>query len=68
MATGQLPPHLAAAESIFPTAREGYGDLRQRFNLVFFNYLSQSMTIANYIGGQRFTRLDPWPNRWPTPL
>ncbi|MBE9158461.1 zinc-dependent metalloprotease [Nodosilinea sp. LEGE 06152] len=39
---------------------EGYGQLRQRVNLVFFHYDMQAAIIANYIGGQRFTRTDPW--------
>ncbi|MBE9108630.1 zinc-dependent metalloprotease [Nodosilinea sp. LEGE 07298] len=39
---------------------EGYGQLRQRVNLVFFHYDMQATIIANYIGGQRFTRTDPW--------
>ncbi len=42
---------------------EGYGQLRQRVNLVFFHYDMQADTIANYIGGQRFTRADPWSSR-----
>ena len=39
---------------------EGYGQLRQRVNLVFFHYDMQANVIANYIGGQYFTRVDPW--------
>ncbi|MGB3202378.1 MAG: zinc-dependent metalloprotease, partial [Nodosilinea sp.] len=39
---------------------EGYGQLRQRVNLVFFHYDMQAMIVGNYIGGQRFMRTDPW--------
>ncbi|WP_017300799.1 zinc-dependent metalloprotease [Nodosilinea nodulosa] len=39
---------------------EGYGQLRQRVNLVFFHYDMQATIISNYIGGQRFIRTDPW--------
>ncbi|OKH49200.1 hypothetical protein NIES30_07525 [Phormidium tenue NIES-30] len=39
---------------------EGYGQLRQWVDLVFFHYDLQAMIISNYIGGQRFTRTDPW--------
>ncbi len=47
---------------------EGYGQLRQRVDLVFFYYGSQADTIANYIGGQRFTRTDPWSSRGQPPF
>lgn len=39
---------------------EGYGQLRQQVNLVFFHYDMQATIISNYIGGQRFIRTDPW--------
>ncbi|MGB3139031.1 MAG: zinc-dependent metalloprotease [Nodosilinea sp.] len=39
---------------------EGYGQLRQQVDLVFFHYNLQAAHIANYVGGQRFTRTDPW--------
>lgn len=39
---------------------EGYGSLRQRVNIVFSNFRSNAFTIANYIGGQRFRRVNPW--------
>jgi hypothetical protein len=39
---------------------EGYGNLRRRVNLVFGYYQQQAMIMANYIGGQRFNRTDPW--------
>ena len=42
---------------------EGYGQLRQRVNLVFFHYDTQADIIANYVGGQYFTRTDPWNSR-----
>ncbi|MBW4483142.1 MAG: zinc-dependent metalloprotease [Tildeniella torsiva UHER 1998/13D] len=47
---------------------EGYGQLRQQVDLVFFYYGSQADTIANYIGGQRFTRTDPWSSRGQPPF
>lgn len=47
---------------------EGYGQLRQRVDLVFFYYGSQADTMANYIGGQRFTRTDPWSSRGQPPF
>ncbi|PSN15419.1 peptidase M43 [filamentous cyanobacterium CCT1] len=47
---------------------EGYGQLRQRVNLVFFHYDMQATIIANYIGGQRFTRTDPWSSRGQAPF
>jgi hypothetical protein len=42
---------------------DGYGQLRQRVNLVFLHYDIQTNIIANYIGGQRFNRTDPWNSR-----
>nr|WP_278003696.1 zinc-dependent metalloprotease [Nodosilinea sp. TSF1-S3] len=47
---------------------DGYGQLRQRVDLVFFYYGNQADTIANYIGGQRFTRTDPWSSRGQAPF
>jgi len=39
---------------------EGYGGLRRRVDLVFGHYLRQALLVSNYIGGQRFSRVDPW--------
>jgi hypothetical protein len=39
---------------------EGYGSLRRRVDLVFSYYTGNAMTIANYVGGQRFRRVNPW--------
>lgn len=39
---------------------EGYGQLRQWVDMVFFYYDMQATIISNYIGGQRFIRTDPW--------
>ena len=39
---------------------EGYGDLRRRVDLVFKYFGSNTSTLVNYIGGQRFRRLNPW--------
>ncbi|HEY9877382.1 MAG TPA: zinc-dependent metalloprotease [Leptolyngbyaceae cyanobacterium] len=47
---------------------EGYGQLRHRFDLVFGYYLRQALTLSNYIGGQRFTRTDPWGSRGQRPF
>jgi hypothetical protein len=47
---------------------EGYGNLRRRVNLVFNYYQHQAMIIANYIGGQRFIRTDPWSSRGRAPF
>lgn len=47
---------------------EGYGLLRQRVDLVFNHYLSQALVMANYIGGQRFLRTDPWSSRGQPPF
>jgi len=47
---------------------EGYGQLRRRVDLVFFHYGSQADIIANYIGGQRFNRTDPWSSRGQAPF
>lgn len=47
---------------------EGYGLLRQRVDLVFGHYLSQALVMANYIGGQRFLRTDPWSSRGQSPF
>ncbi|HEY9762264.1 MAG TPA: zinc-dependent metalloprotease [Trichocoleus sp.] len=47
---------------------EGYGQLRRRFDLVFGYYLRQALTLSNYIGGQRFTRTDPWSSRGQRPF
>ena len=47
---------------------EGYGSLRRRVNLVFSHFSRNASTLANYIGGQRFRRLDPWDTHTQTPL
>jgi hypothetical protein len=47
---------------------EGYGQLRQRVNLVFAYYDMQAFIIGNYIGGQRFIRTDPWSSQGQPPL
>jgi hypothetical protein len=47
---------------------EGYGDLRQQVDLVFNYYLRQAFTLTNYIGGQRFNRVDPWSSRGQAPF
>lgn len=39
---------------------EGFGSLRRRVDLVFSYYTGNAMTIANYVGGQRFRRVNPW--------
>ena len=41
---------------------EGYGSLRRRVDLVFNYFLNNTMMLTNYIGGQRFRRLNPWDN------
>lgn len=42
---------------------ESYGLLRQRVNGLFRYYRHQSLMMVNYIGGQRFSRTDPWSSR-----
>lgn len=39
---------------------EGYGSLRRRVDLVFGYFFSNASTLTDYIGGQRFRRVDPW--------
>ena len=39
---------------------EGYGDLRRRVDLVFNYFGSNASTLVDYVGGQRFRRLNPW--------
>ena len=39
---------------------ESYGSLRQRVDLVFGYFRANSLTLTNYVGGQRFRRLNPW--------
>lgn len=50
----------SALDWYFVNPGEGYGQLRSRVDLVFSYYLRQALTAANYIGGQRFIRRDPW--------
>ncbi|MEO1298022.1 MAG: zinc-dependent metalloprotease, partial [Cyanobacteria bacterium J06636_16] len=47
---------------------EGYGSLRRRVDLVFSYFNRNALTLANYVGGQRFRRLDPWDTHSQTPL
>ncbi|MEM9164770.1 MAG: zinc-dependent metalloprotease, partial [Cyanobacteria bacterium P01_F01_bin.4] len=47
---------------------EGYGSLRRRVDLVFGYFSRHTATLTNYIGGQRFRRLDPWGSGEQTPL
>ena len=47
---------------------EGYGSLRRRVDLVFSYFFGNASTLTDYIGGQRFRRLDPWDNRDQTPF
>ncbi len=47
---------------------EGYGGLRRRFDLVLSYFRQNTYTLTDYIGGQRFRRLDPWQTRGQTPL
>ena len=42
---------------------EGYGSLRRRVDLVFGYFFNNTLTLTDYVGGQRFRRLDPWENR-----
>ncbi len=47
---------------------EGFGSLRRRVDLVFRYFAMNTSTLTNYIGGQRYRRLDPWTSRGVTPL
>jgi len=47
---------------------EGYGSLRRRVDLVFSYFFGNVATLTDYIGGQRFRRLDPWETRDQTPF
>jgi len=47
---------------------EGYGGLRRRVDLVFSYFRQNTWTLTDYIGGQRFRRLNPWETRDQTPL
>lgn len=47
---------------------EGYGQLRRRVDVVFGYYLRQALTVGQYLGGQRFTRTDPWSSRGQRPF
>ncbi|MEO0457661.1 MAG: zinc-dependent metalloprotease, partial [Cyanobacteria bacterium P01_A01_bin.114] len=47
---------------------DGYGGLRRRVDLVFKYFRNNTLTLTNYIGGQRFQRLDPWGAHDQTPL
>ncbi len=39
---------------------EGYGSLRQRVDLIFNYFSNNTLTLTDYVGGQRFRRLSPW--------
>ncbi|MEO1094269.1 MAG: zinc-dependent metalloprotease [Cyanobacteria bacterium J06638_28] len=47
---------------------EGYGGLRRRVDLVFNYFRQNAYALTDYIGGQRFRRLDPWRDRTQNPL
>ncbi|MDB9525636.1 zinc-dependent metalloprotease [Oscillatoria sp. CS-180] len=47
---------------------EGYGSLRRRVDLVFGYFFNNTLTLTDYIGGQRFRRVDPWETRGQTPF
>ncbi|MBD0334005.1 MAG: zinc-dependent metalloprotease [Cyanobacteria bacterium Co-bin13] len=47
---------------------EGYGQLRRRFDLIMGYYQHQMFTVSNYIGGQQFTRTNPWDSRGQQPF
>ncbi|MEL6900718.1 MAG: zinc-dependent metalloprotease [Cyanobacteria bacterium J06606_4] len=47
---------------------EGFGSLRRRVDLVFAYFRNNTMTLTNYVGGQRFQRLNPWETGDRTPL
>jgi hypothetical protein len=47
---------------------EGYGSLRRRVDMVFGYFFNHTLTLTDYIGGQRFRRLDPWVTRDQTPF
>jgi hypothetical protein len=47
---------------------EWYGNLRRRVDLVFGYYLQQALTLSNYVGGQRFNRVNPWSSRGQPPF
>lgn len=47
---------------------EGYGSLRRRVDLVFNYFFSNTLTLTDYIGGQRFRRLNPWETADYTPF
>lgn len=47
---------------------EGYGQLRNRVDLVFGYYLRQALTATNFVGGQRYVRTDPWGSRGRPPF
>jgi hypothetical protein len=46
-------------EQVYPIAGESYGDLTERFNTIFGNYLRQLYYTSKYIGGQSFYRVNP---------
>lgn len=47
---------------------EGYGSLRRRVDLVFRYFQANTLKLIDYVGGQRFRRLDPWTGGNQTPL
>ena len=40
----------------YPIPGESYSELRDRFDVVFYHYLSHAMTATRYVGGQVFNR------------
>ncbi|MEM1308426.1 MAG: zinc-dependent metalloprotease [Cyanobacteria bacterium P01_H01_bin.153] len=47
---------------------EGYGSLRRRVDLVFSYFFGNALTLTDYVGGQRFRRLNPWETADLTPF
>lgn len=47
---------------------EGFGGLRRRVDLIFRYFDNNTATLTNYVGGQRFRRLNPWEAGDRTPL
>ncbi|MGD1860049.1 MAG: zinc-dependent metalloprotease [Leptolyngbyaceae cyanobacterium] len=47
---------------------EGYGSLRRRVDLVFNYFSRNALILTDYVGGQRFRRLNPWETQELTPF
>jgi len=43
----------------YPSADEGYSEVRKQFNTIFSYYFKQAILISNYIGGSSFNRDRP---------